>query len=165
MAKEKTGWDDPANEVQSNWMKFNVSATEDPEGADKIHGTLVRHFRQKSQMADREGEMQSVYDIIADEVTTFHKLDDEKKVVPEAIVINVGDVYSIGGTAVIDRQMQNIKLGQIIGLKFIELKKATVKGHSPAKIIKVYAPKNAEGTGPLMDEAWVAQNAKDEFGN
>lgn len=163
--KQDGGWDDPANEVQSNWMKFNVSATDAPMGADKIHGTLIKKYQQKSQMAGREGEMQNVYEIKADEETTFHALDEKKKLIEEAITINPGDIYNIGGTATIDRQMRNIKVGQIIGLKYIEEVPAKTKGYNPAKVVKVYVNKNAEGTAPLMDEEFLQENAVDEFGD
>lgn len=156
-AKEETGgWDSPENEVQSNWMKFNVPLE------DKIHGTLVAKRVQKSSMAGREGEKQNVYDIKADEATTYHKLDEMKKLIDEPITINPGDIYSVGGTSVIDRQMQNIKVGQVIGMKFIEETPAKTKGYNPAKVIKVYVPKDENGQ-PLMDEEFLAQNAVDQF--
>lgn len=160
MAKEQAGWDSPENEVQSNWMKFNVSFADDPENCDKIYGVLVDKRTQKSSLDDKE-KIQNVYDIKALEATSFHRLDDKKKLVNEPIAIEIGNIYSVGGTAVIDRGMRNIKLGQIIGLKFVEEQAAKVKGRSPTKVIKAYTFKNAEGTGPLMDADWVAEHAND----
>ncbi len=156
MAK-KGGWDSPENEVQSNWMKFNVPLE------DKIFGTLIAKRQIKSTMPGKEGEMVNVYEVKASENTSFHVLDEKKKVVEGAVEINIGDVYSVGGTKVIDNQMRNIKLGQAIGLKFIEEQPSKTKGFAPAKIVKVFAPKNDEG-GPLMDDAWLAENQTvDEF--
>lgn len=155
MAKEK-GWDSAENEIQSNWMKFNVPLE------DKIYGTLVEKRTMKSSMPGKEGEIVNIYEIKASEQSSFHKLDDKKKLIEEPVAINVGDIYSVGGTAVIDRQMQNIRRGQIIGMKFIEEKAAKTKGFAAAKIVKVYAPKNADGT-PLMDEDFLRQESVDGF--
>ena len=94
-----------------------------------------------------------VYELKAD-YGSFHKIDETKKVIPEAVEVNENEIWSIGGTAVIDRQMKNIRVGQKIGLKFIEEKPAKTKGFAPAKIIKVYAPKNEDGT-PQMDQEWL----------
>lgn len=149
--KENESWDSPENEVQSNWMKFNVPME------DKIFGVLLSKEQVTSQMQGREGQKVWRYDIKATERTSFHKLDENLKLVEEAIVIEPGDIYSVGGTAVIDRQMKNIRIGQMIGLKFIEEVPAKVKGHHPAKIVKVFAPKNPDGS-PLMDDAVAAEH-------
>lgn len=154
MAKNKDSWDSPENEIQSNWMKFNVPLE------DKIHGTLIEKRTMKSTMKGKEGELVNIYEIKADEESSFHVLDDKKRVVDEPVTINVGDIYSVGGTAVIDRQMQNIKKGQIIGLKFIEEKPSQTKGFAPAKIVKVYAPKGEDGK-PLMDQEFLNEQKAD----
>ncbi len=142
-----------SNEVQSNWMKFNVPLE------DKVAGTLINKRTMKSTLS--EGKIVNVYEMKVDE-GTLHALDDKKKVVDEPIVLQAGDFVSVGGTAVIDRQMQNIRIGQKIGLKFIEEKPSKTKGFAPAKIVKVYAPKNEDGT-PTMDEDFLHQKAVDEF--
>ena len=157
MAKPKQDWDSKENEIPSNWMKFNVSAADDAEGCDKIFGTLIAKRQMKSTMPGKEGELVNIYEIRATKETSFHILDEKKKVVDEAVSIDIGDVYSVGGTKVIDNQMRNIKVGQQIGLKFIEEQASKTKGFAPAKIIKVFAPKNAEGTGPLMDEEFLKE--------
>src|SRR3990167_2329717 len=102
MAKKSTSWDNEANEVTSNWVKFNVPLE------DKIFGTLINKKQVKSAMPGKEGQLTNVYDIKADE-GSFHTLDEKKKVVPEAVVINPNEFYSVGGTVVIDRQMTNIQ--------------------------------------------------------
>lgn len=160
--KEVAGWDDPSNEVKSNWMKFNVSVKDDEKKADKIFGILINKRVVKSNLPGKEGEPVNVYEIRATEPTTYHVLDDNKKLVEDAVHINPGDIYSVSGTAVIDRQMQNIRKGQIIGMKFIEEQPAKVKGHNPAKIIKVYAPK-AENGEPLMDHDFVATQSLETY--
>jgi hypothetical protein len=156
MAKSKErDWDDPENEVQSNWIKWNVPME------DKILGTLIAKRQIKSTIPGKEGEMTNVYEIKAQK-GVFHKLDEKKKVVEEPITINENEIWSVGGTAVIDRQMQNIQKGQIIGLKFIEEKPSKTKGFAPAKIVKVYTPKD-EATGEyLTDTEWLEKNKEDE---
>jgi len=156
MAKKQSGWDSEENEVKSNWMKFNVPLE------DKIHGTLIGKRTMKSTMQGKEGALVNVYEIKADEESVYHGLDEKKKLIEEPNPIKVGDIFSIGGTAVIDRQMQNIRVGQIIGLKFIEEKPSKTKGFNPSKIVKVYAPKGDDGE-PLMDEAFLEQKKVDDF--
>ena len=143
-------WDNESNAVKSNWMKFNVPLE------DKIFGTLIAKRKVKSNLPGKEGEMTNVYEIKASEATVYHMLDETKKLVEEPIQINPGDIYSVSGTAVIDRQMQNIRIGQVIGLKFIEEKPSKTKGFAPAKVVKVYAPKNDDGS-PKMDEEFLAE--------
>ncbi len=150
------GWDNEANEVQSNWMKFNKPME------DKIHGTLIGKRRMKSQMANKEGEMQNVYDMKADEPSVYHNLDEKKKLIEEAQPIKPGDIFAIGGTTVLDRQMQNIKVGQIIGIKYIEETPSKTKGYNPAKVIKVYVVKGEDGE-PLMDTEFLATAESENF--
>ena len=159
MAKTKDDFSSD-NEVQSNWVKFNVSAADDPENCDKVFGTLINKRQVKSQMPDKAGELVWVYEMLM-EYGQFHELDEKKKVIEEPIVVEKGSIYNIGGKAVIDRQMQNIKIGQMIGLKFIEEQEAKQKGYNPAKVIKVYAPKNDDGT-QKMNEEWLKEQAEQD---
>ena len=156
MSKQTNSWDSPENEVQSNWMKFNVPLE------DKIFGTLIAKRQVKSTMPGKEGELVNVYELKASEETSFHVLDEKKKVVDEPVIVNVGDVYSIGGTKVIDNQMRNIKVGQVIGFKFIEEQPSKTKGFAPAKIVRVFAPKNDDGSYK-MDEQFLAEQGQSEM--
>ncbi len=156
MAKPKqSGWDSDENEVQSNWVKFNIPLE------DKIFGTLIGKRTMKSTMQGKEGQEVNVYEMKADE-GLYHVLDDKKRVVDEPVIVEPGSFLSIGGTAVIDRQMQNIRVGQKIGLKFIEERASKTKGFAPAKIVKVYAPKNEDGSAK-MDEEFLEQQKLDNF--
>ncbi len=137
------------NVVASNWMKFNVPLE------DKIFGTLIAKKTRKSNLPGKEGTLENYYEMKAD-YGSFHQVDEVKKVIAEPVTINSGDYYSIGGNSVIDRQMTNIKVGQKIGLKFIEKKPSKTKGFAPAKIIKVFAPKNDDNTYK-MDEEFLAE--------
>ena len=142
---------DSSNEVVSNWLKWNVI------GEDKFIGTLVSKRSMKSSIPGKEGEMVNIYDFKV-HYGSFHVTDDAKQVIPEPIVIEEGENYSVGGTNVIDRQMHNIKIGQIVGLKYTETVPSKTKGFAPAKIIKVFLQKNDDGT-LKMDDEWLAENA------
>ncbi len=155
MAKGKGSWDDEGEEVVSNWMKFNVPME------DKVKGTLIEKRTMKSTLPGAEGKVVNVYEMKV-EVGSFHVLDDKKRVVDEPVVLNAGDFLSIGGTAVIDRQMTNIKVGQVVGLKFIEEKASKTKGFAPAKIVKVLTFKNADGS-VQMDEEFLREKATNDF--
>jgi hypothetical protein len=153
MAKAKTNWDDPENEVNSNFIKWGA-----PE--DHIIGTLMSVRKTKSTLPGKEDEMQSVYDIKVKECQ-YHDIDDKKRVADDATVIEEGAIISVGGRSTIYTKMSRAKIGQIVGLKFIEEVASKTKGFNPTKVIKVYLPRNAEGEYE-MDEEVVNAN-KDEL--
>lgn len=155
MSKHATEWDSEDNAVASNWVKFNVPVE------DKIFGTLIAKRQMKSTIPGQEGKMVNIYELKAD-MGAFHVLDEKKKVVDEPVTVQPGEFYSVGGTAVIDRQMQNIKRGQKVGFKFIEERPSKTKGFAPAKIVKVFAPKNDDGSY-LMDEEWLISDGQQEL--
>lgn len=148
MVKKITDDFDESNVVVSNWVKWNVI------GEDKIMGTLTGKREMKSSIPGKEGDLVNIYDIKAD-YGSFHVTDDAKVVVPEPIAISEGENYSVGGNNIIDRQMRNIKIGQKVGLKYTEQVPSKTKGFAPAKIIKVYTPKNEDGTFK-MDTEWLS---------
>lgn len=152
MAKKAESWDSPENEVQSNWIKWNVPLE------DKIIGTLISKRQIKSQMAGKEGELVWVYEVKAD-AGSFHALDEKKKLIEEPIEINAGEVWSVGGKAGIDAQMRNVKVGQKVGFKFIDEQPAKTKGYNPSKNIKVYTPKNDDGSFQMDEEVLEAQGS------
>lgn len=150
-ATAKKGADpfDASNEVPSNWVKFNVPAE------DKIFGTLMATREMKSTIPGKEGEIVKIYELKAD-FGSFHEADEKKNVIEPAIEIEKDSIWSIGGKASIDRQMQNIKIGQKIGFKFMDEQPSKTKGFAPAKNIKVYAPKGPDGKAQ-MDEEFLAE--------
>lgn len=148
MTTKKTVDDfDSANEVQSNWIKFNVV------GEDKVMGTLISVRTVKSQIPGQESKDVKVYDIKAD-YGSFHNVDEAKQVIPEAVNVDPESMWSIGGKDIIDRQMINVKIGQKVGFKFTEQVPSKTKGFAPAKIIKVFTPKNEDGSFK-MDTEWL----------
>ncbi len=155
MSKKPADDFDESNEIPSNWMKFNVPTE------DKVFGTLIAKRTMKSTIPGQEGKLVNIYELKSD-YGSYHVLDEKKKVVDEPITVEAGAFYSVGGTAVIDRQMQNIKVGQKIGFKFIEERPSKTKGFAPAKVVKVFAPKSDDGSYK-MDTEWLeAENSLDK---
>ncbi len=153
--KKKDEWGN-AEEVQSNWVKFNV-----PE-EDKIKAVFLDRRTMKSTIPGAEGKLVNIYELKGID-GSYHTLDDKKKVVDEPIIVEAGAFYSVGGTAVIDRQMQNIRRGQVIGMKFIEEKPSKTKGFAPAKIVKVYQFKNEDGSLEMDEMVANEANVKENF--
>ena len=157
MAKPKTADEfDESNAVPSNWVSWGVPVE------DKIFGTLVARSTMKSTFPGKEGQIVNNYEMKAD-FGSFHKLDEKKNPIEPAIEVQEGEFYNIGGKDMIDRQMKNVKLGQKVGLKYIEDVPAKTKGFAPAKVIKVFAPKNDDGTFK-MDTEWVEERNALELG-
>lgn len=166
MANKPTGkkadWDDASNEAVNAFVGFN-------EVGDYVLGTLIGRKQVASTLPDRQGEMQNVYEFKVRDAS-YHLLDEKKKVIDEAVIPEEGSIVSVGGRKVIDSRMARIKLGQIVGLKFVEELPAKTKGYNPTKLIKVFTPKD-EKTGEFeMDEDWLEENkeslqAEEDFKN
>lgn len=151
--KNRSAWDDPENEAQNNFIKWGAPG-------DFVYGVLLGTRRVKSTLPDKAGEMQTIYDVKVRE-GEFHDIDDKKKVADEATALNEGDIVSIGGRSTIDTRLARAAVGQVIGLKFIEEQPSKTKGYNPTKVIRVFLPKNADGSFE-MDEAVLAEH-KDEL--
>ena len=150
MTKQQAGWDSVENEAGNNFVSWG-------EAGDFVYGTLIGIREVKSNLPDRAGQLQKIYDFKVKECS-YHVLDEKKKVVPEAVVPSEGDMVSVGGRSTIDSRMARAKIGQIVGLKFIEETPSKTKGYNPTKVIRVYFPKKA--TGELeMDEEFLATQA------
>ena len=144
--KQETAWDDATNEASNAFVSWGK------EG-DFVYGTLIAIREVESTLPDRQGEMQKIYEFKVKEAE-YHVLDEKKNVVEPAEVLNEGDVVSVGGRKTIDSRMARVKLGQLVGLKFTEELPAKTKGYNPTKLIKVFTPKNNDGSF-RMDEEWV----------
>ena len=141
---------DEGNELKSAWVKFSKIG-------DFISGTLISVREMASRLPGKEGEMVKVYEIKAKE-GSFHDIDKKKQIIEPAIIVGAGDIYNVGVGFVIDGQMRNVKVGQIIGIKYTEDKPNKQAGFNDMKIKKVYAPKGPDGVKPLMDEEWLKEN-------
>ena len=136
----KTDLFDEKNQVKSNWMKFGL------EG-DFISGTLVAKRTMKNALKEGSPD-QAVYEIKV-QSGSFHDIDEKKKVMEKATIINEGDIYNVGGKPGLDAQMRNVKLGQILGIKFVEEVPSKTKGYNATKILKVF-------TAGEMDSEFMA---------
>lgn len=150
---KKADWDSDENEAKNNFVAFS-------EVGDKVLGTLIGKKQTKSTLPDRAGEMQWIYEIKVRECS-YHILDDKKKVVEDAIEPEEGEIVSVGGRKMIDSRMARVKLGQIVGLKFVEELAPKTKGYNPTKLIKVYLPKDSAGEAE-MDEEWLEEHKADK---
>lgn len=148
MAKEKDEMFNEENEVQSSWIKFSKIG-------DFISGTLIGVREVPSTLPGKEGTMTKVYEMKAVS-GEFHDIDEKKQVIEPAINVNAGEIWNVGGGVVLDAQMRNIKLGQVIGIKFTDEKPAQKKGFNAMKIKKVFAPKGKDNK-PKMDEEWLKE--------
>lgn len=146
----ETAWDDESNEAKNNFVSWS-------EIGDYILGALVSAKQVPSTLPDKQGEMQWVYEMKVREAS-YHALDDKKRVIDEAIVPDEGEIVSVGGRKTIDSRMARIKIGQIVGLKFVEELPAKTRGYNPTKLIKVFTPKGRDGEFEFDEDVRAAAN-------
>jgi len=117
------------SKVEYNNIKFG-------KVGDWFRGTLTANTRQMKNNLSSTGEMQTVFEFKASG-GSFHNIVD-KQVQAEATEITKGDFWSyITGKQVLVNQLKGAKLGQEVGLRFSEIKKATRPGFDNTKIIQV----------------------------
>jgi len=154
MAKEKS-WDAPENEATNSFVSWG-------KVGDYVLGTLTGRKQVASTLPDKKGEMQTIYEVKVKECS-YHLLDDKKQPIDPPEQPDAGDMISVGGRKTIDSRMARVKLGQVVGLKFVEEVPAKTKGYNATKVIKVFTPKDESGEF-LMDAEWLAeQEASKEF--
>lgn len=129
------------NEIKSAFITWG-------KPGDYFVGTLMSKREIPNKLSEKH-EMQTVYDFKMKE-GMFHKLDEKKNPVEPAIVINAGEIWSVGGKKAVEAMMRNVKPTIIVGMKFLEETPPKVKGHNPTKVIKVY-------TQNLIDEEYVKE--------
>ena len=109
---------------EENMIKGNWAKFE--KIGDNISGTYISKRTSFNQL---KGEDQNIYELLTEE----------------------GEIWNVGSKAAIDEQMRHVKLGQIVGFKYIAEGK-TRPGFNPAKIIKVFARPD------LVDKEWLANH-------
>jgi hypothetical protein len=112
----------PENEMKSNFVTWGAPG-------DYFVGTLMTK-RQVENNISGKTEMQTIYEFKIAE-GTFHTLDEKKNPVMPAVILSKDEVYNVGGKLAIDQQMRNIKIGSVVGMKFIEEKPSKTKGYNP----------------------------------
>lgn len=144
---------DPKNEAKSLFVKWG-------KVGDWVQGTLHDRRQIKSTLPGQEGKMQHVYDFFA-RAGVFHETHKSRNEAGEEVttytpvVLKEGQLVSVGGGTVgddknpIDNGLRNVKIGQIFGVRFTEIKPAKTKGFQDQKVRKVYPgemdPKYAGG--------------------
>lgn len=164
--KKKVAWDSEENEVESNFIAFNVSNDDSDGEGDFLFGALLAPRREvPNKLSETPGAMQWLYEVKVHECR-YHKLDGKKKVIDEAIEPEEGDTIMLGGKAGFDHKLAHLKVGQLFGVKFMEEAEAKVAGRNPTKIFKVFLPKD-EKTGEFQFDESIkaASSADDDFDN
>jgi hypothetical protein len=104
---------------------------------DWFKGTLTDNTRQIPNQLSPKKEMQTIYEFKA-HGGSFHDIV-KKQVAAEPTLVQKDEFWSfITSKPSIVSQLKNAKLGQVIGLRFAEIKEATQPGFDDAKIIKVF---------------------------
>ena len=147
MTKENE-WED----VSSAWVKWG-------KVGDNIFGTFIGEREMKSTLPQQEGVIVRVYDILADG-GAYHDTDKTAKE-SEAIKIEPGTTYSVGGKMSVEKRvgtekirmkilagMDRIKLGQKVKVIFTEEIPPKTKGFNPTKVVRVQ-------TNGQMDNVWL----------
>jgi hypothetical protein len=144
----------PENEVKSAFIKWGKIG-------DWFEGTLLDVREVESRLPGQEGTMQKIYDFRVrtgyfHEETKVQNADGTTSMSYKQVVLDKGDLWSLGGNKTMDDQMRRIKVGQIFGCRFTEVKPAKTKGFAAQKVRKVYPGKmdpdyNAGTTGASVD--------------
>jgi hypothetical protein len=99
-------------------------------------GTLTDNTRQIKNNLSKEKEMQTVFVFKAQGGSLNNII--KKQVVQEVTNIVPGEFWSfITGKPALIQQLKQAKIGQVVGLRFAEIKEATQPGYDDTKIIKV----------------------------
>jgi hypothetical protein len=129
----------PESEVSSNTVDWG-----------KVGNFIVATFVKARHGIETQYGENSIYEFFA-EKGSFHKLTD-KVAAEKPTTINKGESWSVWGrNDLFNGQMNSLKPGQVVKLIFVE----ETKGQgNPAKIIKIYAPKNNDGS-IVLNQEWL----------
>lgn len=134
------------NEIKSQFISWG-------KPGDQFVGTLAGKREVENQISGTK-ELQTIYEFKMHE-GSFHQLDEKKNPIEPAILVIRDEMWSVGGKAAIDAQMRNVKLGMIVGMKFIEEKPSQTKGYNPTKVIKIYCAKE-------FDQQWMTEQKESQ---
>lgn len=119
------------NEVKTPWVQWGKEK-------DWVRGTLIEIKEKESRLPGKEGEMTNVY-VIKAIGGSFHGIDENKKVNEEPTILQPGEFWNVGERPTTKDTIKRIKIGQIVGFKYIEDVPSKTRGFNATKIIKVYA--------------------------
>ena len=122
---------------EENEVKVEYNNLKWGKVGDWFRGTLVDNTRQIPNNLSPKKELQTIFEFKA-HGGSFHDIV-KKQVSPTPTAIEVGQFWSlITSKPAMLNQLKKAALGQIVGLKFSELKETSTPGYDDAKIIKVY---------------------------
>lgn len=150
MSKEKEVSADPFAGMEEKKMDYkNIKFG---KLGDWFKGTLTDNTRRMKNQLSKDGEMQTVY-VFKIHGGSFHNIVD-RQVQPEPTVMKEGEYWSyITGKPAITGPMKDVKIGQVVGMRLAEIKKATQPGFDNTKIIKVLIG--------AMDDTYQGESAED----
>lgn len=146
---------DEKNEVKSAWLQWG-------QKGDYIAGTLMSKREVANNLPNAKSDKQMVYEIKAKD-GSFHRILEDKTIDKEATKISEGEMWNIGGKSGIDAQLRNIRIGQIIGLKFMELVPSKTKGYNPTKVIRCFT--SGEMDKEIMENIGAEAQSAIDFDN
>jgi len=116
----------------------------------KVGNFVIGTFVKARHNVETQFGLNSIYEFYT-EKGSFHKLT-KKKPAETPTAINKGESWNVWGrNDIFNGQMNSLRPGQVVKLTFTE----EVEGKlGPAKIIKIYAPKDNEGK-PTMNKEWL----------
>lgn len=118
------------NEVKTSTIKWG-------KVGNWFKGTLTDNTRQQQNQLSKDKEMQAVYEFkIAG--GSFNGINPDKSISPDPTVLEAGSFWTVYGKGAVQGQMRNAKLGQIVGMRFVEEKASKQPGFNPTKVIKVF---------------------------
>lgn len=107
---------------------------------DWFKGTLTDNTRQVENQLSAKHEMQTVFEFKM-HGGSFHDIVESAPgrfdPVAEATEIEKDSFLTYFGKGAVQSQMRNVKIGQIVGMRFAEEKPSSKPGMNPTKIIKV----------------------------
>lgn len=135
------------NEVKAEYNNLKFGKV-----GDWFRGTLADNTRQIKNNLSQKGEMQTIFEFLS-VGGSIHEIEN-KIVNGEPTAIPKGEFWSyITSKGPMLSQLKQAKIGQIVGLKFVEERPSKTPGMNAAKIIKVYLGE--------MDPEYQGQTAND----
>ena len=112
----------------------------------KVGDVMVGTFVKARHNVETVHGENSIYEFFT-EKGTFHKKDGSQ------VTIVKGESWSVWGrNDMFNGQMNSLKPGQVVKLTYTEERPS--KQGNPAKIIKIFAPKNNDGS-VVMNQVWL----------
>lgn len=140
---------DDKNKVKYSTIKWG-------KPGDWLKGTLVDNTRQVPNTLSAKKEMQTIFEFKI-HGGEFHGINKDKTIEADPTILQPNSFWSVFAKPVLRDMLKNAKLGQVIGLRFIEEKPPKQAGLNPTKIIAVYLG--------AMDPEYHGEQSGDEIVN